>query len=164
LLILPLVLRSGVAFSKARQSFINIYEQQYQMSQFSHLYYNNKVIAANDIGALSFFNQAHILDLWGLASNDVARSRKQNYWTPAFLDSLTKREHSSIAIVYDSWFPAPLLNRWNKVATWTIPNNVVCGDSTVSFYAIDTSGRQPLRTHLKAFEPSLPKEVRVRYY
>ena len=40
------------------------------------------------------------------------------------------------AIVYDSWFDSSLLNKWKKVATWQIQNNVICGDATVSFYAV----------------------------
>src|SRR5206468_6265932 len=133
-------------------------------SRFCSTYYNRQVVAANDIGALSFFTNDQILDLWGLANNEVAKSRKKNYWTPAFLDSITRKHRANLAIVYDSWFSDSLLKRWSKVAAWTIPNNVVCGDSTVSFYSVDPVNRLSLQKNLKAFQPTLPAHVKVTYY
>ncbi|HEV7622164.1 MAG TPA: hypothetical protein VGO09_10535 [Flavisolibacter sp.] len=159
----PLLLRSLTAFSKAPRSCINIYEQQLQMSRFSKRYYNTDVIAANDIGAVSFYTDARILDLWGLANNEVAKSRKLNYWTPDFLDSLSKAKNASIAIVYDKWFSDSLLKRWSKVATWQIQNNVVCGDSIVSFYSIDSSKKSSLKANLLNYQSHLPSDVKVTY-
>ena len=164
-LLLPMVVRAAAAFRKADRAALNIYGQrQYQMAKFLHLYYDDKVVAANDIGAISYYKKAKNLDLWGLANIKVARSRKDNYWTPAFLDSLSRSEKASIAIVFDSWFSDSLLVRWNKIATWTIPNNVICGDSVVSFYAIDTSGSAYLRQSLQTYQRQLPGDISVHYY
>lgn len=160
----PFVLRSAAGFSKTGQACVNIYQQQYQMGSFLHRYYDDRVVAANDIGAISYYKTAKNLDLWGLGNITVARSRQNNKWTPAFLDSLTRREKAPIAVVFDSWFSDSLLNRWNKVATWTIPNNVICGDNVVSFYAIDPDGTAYLRQSLQGFQKQLPPEVSVRYY
>ncbi len=160
----PFVLRSSAAFSKASQACINIYEQQYQMAQFQKKYYDHDNIAANDIGALTFFTQAKDLDLWGLGNIDVAKSRKNNYYTSEFLDSLSKSNNTKVAIVYDSWFNTSLLNRWNKVATWQIKNNVICGDDIVSFYAIDKTTEPQLKINLQSYQKLLPADVVVRYY
>jgi hypothetical protein len=163
-LLLPMVLRTAAAFRKSDQACLNVYGQQYQMAKFLHLYYDDAVVAANDIGAVSYYKKAKNLDLWGLANIKVARSRKNNYWTPAFLDSLSHSEKAPIAVVFDSWFSDSLLARWNKVASWTIPNNVICGDSTVSFYAIDTGGSAYLRQSLEAYQRQLPGGISVHYY
>ncbi|HTR32160.1 MAG TPA: hypothetical protein VMH27_22965 [Puia sp.] len=163
-LLLPMVVRVAAAFRKATQASLNVYSQQYQMGHFLHQYYDDSVVAANDIGAISYYKSAKNLDLWGLANIKVARSRKNNYWTPSFLDSLSRSEKAPIAIVFDSWFSDSLLSRWNKVATWTIPNNVICGDSVVSFYAIDPGGKGYLRQSLEAYQKELPWGVNVRYY
>jgi hypothetical protein len=163
-LFLPMFARSMAAFRKADLAALNIYGQQYQMAKFLHLYYDDKVVAANDIGAVSYYKTAKNLDLWGLANIKVARSRKNNYWTPAFLDSLSRSEKAPIAIIFDSWFSDSLRVRWEKIATWTIPKNVICGDSVVSFYAIDTSGSAYLRQSLQTFQRQLPGDIGVHYY
>ncbi|MGZ3837366.1 MAG: hypothetical protein ACXVMS_09130 [Flavisolibacter sp.] len=163
-LLFPVLLRGLTALDKTRQGAINIYEQQYQMGQFSHRFYNRDTIAANDIGAIAYFTEANIVDLWGLATTEVARSKKKGYWTPGFLDSLSRKNHVSVAMIYDSWFSDDLVRRWKKAASWQIQNNVICGDDTVSFYAVDSTDYPVLLQHLKTFEASLPSTVRVRYY
>jgi hypothetical protein len=163
-LFLPMVVRAAAAFRKAPTACMNVYGQQYQMGKFLHRYYDDSVVAANDIGAISFFKKEKNLDLWGLANIEVARSRKNNRWTPEFLDSLSRRDKASVAVVFDSWFSDSLLVRWNKVATWTIPDNVICGDSVVSFYAIQPGGVPYLRESLEDYQKQLPPGVTVRYF
>jgi len=165
LLVLPLLLRSGEAFWIAPQASRNIYQQQYQMAHFLARYYDTTVVAANDIGAISYYKEGNKnLDLFGLANIDIARRRKKNNCTPAFLDSVAHAQDARIAVLYDAWFDDQLLRNWKKVATWTIPNNVICGDSTVSFYAIDSSGAPNLRKSLTDYQSSLPDGVNVRYF
>jgi hypothetical protein len=163
-LFLPMVYRSAAAYSKAARACLNIYDQQYQMAKFLHAYYDDEVIAVNDIGAVSYFKKEKNLDLWGLADIKVARSRKENYCSPSFLDSLSRSEKAGVAIVFDSWFSDSLLSRWDKVATWTIPDNVICQDSTVTFYSIDKSRTGELRSKLQQYQPSLPYGVHVKYF
>ncbi len=160
----PFILRSGAAFTKAEQACVNIYEQQYQMAEFVKKYYPQKVVAVNDIGAVSFLTDAKVLDLWGLGNIDIAKSKKNNYWTPQFLDSISKSNNAKAAIIYDSWFDKDLLSKWKKVATWKIQNNVICGDDTVSFYAVDSTDENVLKNNLINFKTSLPADVQVNYY
>jgi hypothetical protein len=163
-LFLPMVVRVAAAFRKAPTACMNVYGQQYQMGKFLHQYYDDSVVAANDIGAISYLKKAKNLDLWGLANIEVARSRKNSYWTPNFLDSLSRRDKAPVAVVFDGWFSDSLLVKWNKVATWTIPDNVICGDSVVSFYAIETGGVPYLRQSLETYQQQLPPGVTVRYF
>ncbi len=164
ILIFPLLLRSAAAFSKAKQACINIYEQQNQMGNFIKKYYNNDVVAVNDIGAVSYFKQNGVFDLWGLADIDVAKSKRNNYSTPAFLYNLANSKNVKLAVVYDSWFDSSLLNKWQKVATWQIKNNVICGDSIVSFYAVKNNFLPALKANLESYQASLPADVKVKYY
>jgi hypothetical protein len=163
-LFFPIVLRSTTALAKAVQACKNIYDQQYQMAQFSKKYYSNSTIAANDIGAISYFTNAAVVDMWGLATNEVTKSKKDKYWTPEFLDSLCKAKQVDIAIIYDRWFSDSLTSRWQKVATWQIQNNVICGDDVVSFYSLDSSNKRSLYQNLKEFQSQLPSSVVVKYY
>jgi len=163
-LTLPFFLRSTEAFRIASRACINIYDQQYQMGQFFHRYYNNTVVAANDIGVISYYKQEKNLDLFGLASIKVAKSKKNNYCTPGFLDSLSRSEDVKVAVLYQSWFSPLLLDRWNKTASWSIPNNVICGDSVVTFYTIDKKDGEVLKEKLREYQSSLPAAVQVRYF
>jgi hypothetical protein len=164
ILIFPLVLRSAAAYTKAKQACINIYEQQNQMGNFIKKYYGRDTVAVNDIGAVSYFKQNGIVDLWGLADIDVAKSKRNNYSTPAFLYNLANQKNVKLAVVYDSWFDSSLLKKWQKVATWQIKNNVICGDSIVSFYAVENNIAPALKTNLEAYQKLLPADVNVKYY
>ena len=162
-LFFPLVLRSAAGYSNIRQACVNIYQQQYQVARFLAKYRRGDAVAANDIGAISYFAPIRTVDLWGLGSIDVARSKKGGYWTPDFLDSLVRSRRVSLIVVYDEWFDPALLRRWHKVASWTIRDNVILGGDTVSFYAIDEAGVSILAAQLKDFEYTLPGGVTAAY-
>lgn len=164
-LALPVLLRTSAAFSKSVRACMNIYDQQYQMGKFLEKYYPHESVAANDIGAVSFYTKGEVVDLWGLGSIEVAKSRRGKYWTASFLDSLCRSKGSKLAIIYDSWFENdPLGVKWKKIATWQIRDNVVCGDDTVSFYAIDPAIANDLKKNLESWQASLPGDVKVVYY
>lgn len=163
-LFLPLVLRSTAAYTKATRACINIYEQQYQMGRFLKEHYPASVVAANDIGAISFYTSDTIADLWGLANIEVTKSRREKYWTPSFLDQFSRRRGAKMAMIYDSWFDPALGSKWQKLASWQIRDNVVCGDDTVSFYALDSASAPEIMASLRSFASSLPPTVTVHYF
>jgi hypothetical protein len=163
-LIFPVVLRSVTALDKSAQACINIYDQQYQMAMFTNKFYNQSIVALNDIGAVSYFTNAKIIDLWGLANTEVARSKKQHYWTSEFLNRLCNQNDLQMAIIYDSWFPDSLSKKWTRAATWQIQNNIICGDSIVSFYSMNLTSKNLLQQKLRLFQNQLPSSVEVKYY
>ena len=132
-LMLPFLVRSMVAHTKAKQACYNIYEQQYQMARFFAENYEGKTIAANDIGAVSFFSSSRVIDLWGLGNIEVAKSKRQRRWTSYFLDSLARKENVEVAVVYNEWFDNMLFDKWKKVGSRQIFNNVICGGDVVTF-------------------------------
>ena len=134
------------------------------MSQFVHTYYDSTPVAFNDIGAISYYSKGDKLDLWGLASLEVARARKNLYWTPDYADSLIHQHQTRLAIIYDTWFDPALLRRWTKVASWHNQHNVILGDDSVSFYAIRREDTSALRKNLESYQPLLPADVSVSYY
>ena len=163
-LFFPVFLRSITALNKTAQACLNIYDQQYQMANFTKRFYNENTVALNDIGAVGYFANTGIVDLWGLANIQVTKSKKQHYWNASFLDSLCRENNVQFSIIYESWFPGLVPKQWNKTATWEIQNNVICGDSKVSFYAPDSSSKKLLLQQLKVFEEQLPFSVEVTYY
>jgi hypothetical protein len=159
-LCLPLLLRCAAGFTKAQQACINIYEQQYQMARFI-VQEKPAVVAANDIGAVSYFTNSTILDLWGLGNIEVAKAKKGHYWNAAFVNEIALKKNTDIVMVYDSWLKESLPPQWKKLGTWQINNNVVCGDAVVSFYAVSEAAAAEWGVKWKGFQSSLPSTVQV---
>ncbi len=164
-----LMLRSLVAGLNLPVSSRNIYMQQVQMARFLHEYFPQGTVAANDIGAINYYNdELHCFDLVGLASRDVFTARREGRYTTEFIGEDAAKHHVQIAIVYDSWFANPppgimggpaLPASWVRVERWRLPKGPTVGDLTVSFYAVDPAEAAPLRSALAQFDPTLPKGV-----
>ena len=134
------------------------------MGRFLKEYYPTTTFGANDIGAVSFYTSGRVVDLWGLGSIDIARSRRNGSWKPEWLNSYSRAQGARLALVYDSWFNNGLEPYWTKVATWRIYNNVVCGDDVVSFYVLDPVDAEPLKRNLQDFSASMPPTVTIEYF
>jgi hypothetical protein len=133
------------------------------MSLFMKKYYNHQTIAANDIGAISYFADLKIIDLWGLGDNEVTRARKAGNWNGAFLQQLVLKRNAVVAVIYESWFTKELTDNWQKVGTWEVSYSFMLGDTKVTFYAIDKNKAQSLKNNLVEFSSQLPKDIRIEY-
>ncbi len=161
LIAFPLCRRGWVALKRTPQATTNIYEQQYQMGLFLRKFYQGKTVAAVDIGAINYLADIRCLDLWGLASMEVLRLKRDKKYDTEAVYKLAAEKRVKIAILYDKWFDryGGIPSQWIKIDEWKISNNVVCGDDTVSFYAINSAEMERLRKSLKAFSQRLPKDV-----
>ena len=157
--------RFAAAHQQIASASANIGQQQYQMALFLDRYYHGGAVAANDIGAINFLADLDCLDLWGLSDVHVARLRMAGKYDSAAIASIASERRMKIAVVYDDWYlPYGGLPRaWIKAGEWTIPNNTICGGSTVSFYAVDQSqNRDTLHRRLLEFTHDLPADVEFR--
>ena len=168
LLMVSFGLRGIRAMSKSATATMNIYHQHIQMARFVHNYYPNGNVAVNDIGAINYFNDVHLLDVWGLGSPLIAEAYLTGRYTPQLLQQVALEHDSDLIIIYDIWFrrrPGEIKDEigtnWVKVATWRIPDNVVASEDTVAFYAINEVRAATLEANLRAFESELPPEVTV---
>jgi hypothetical protein len=155
----PLVMEGGVLLWQVPQCTNNIYEQQYQMALFVRKYYQGSSIALNDIGAVNYYADIHCLDLWGLASLPVAKAKRSHHYELAEVASFSQQANVRIAILYDEWFAGMLPREWVRVGTWTIRNNMVAANDTVSFYAADPAEAAHLVQCLREFSAQLPADV-----
>ncbi|MBC8124527.1 MAG: hypothetical protein H7X70_02230 [Candidatus Kapabacteria bacterium] len=132
-----LIYRSAVAHSKIDIASRNIYEQQVTMARFvREKLPPGAVIAVNDIGAVSYFGDGHIVDLEGLGDVHTALARRNRTLTTSMIDSILVANNVHALMVYDSWFIDPALpSRLIRIGSMTISNNVVCGGSEVTIYA-----------------------------
>ena len=160
LLVSPLAERAVVSLIRVPRATTNIYQQQYQMGLFLRDYYEGEAVAVNDIGAVNFVADIRCLDLWGLASIEVARLRLRNGYTQEMMRELVREKGVKIAILYDSWYGeyGGVPSEWVRVGQWQIPNSVLV-DSLVSFYAVDRLERDELVENLRSCSSQLPKEI-----
>jgi 4-amino-4-deoxy-L-arabinose transferase-like glycosyltransferase len=158
----PLRTRAVRSLAQTPQASHNIFDQQVQMAAFLGSFYRGQVVAANDIGAIDFGTDLRLVDLAGLATREPAAYALRRSFGADQVAAVADEYHAQIAVVYDSWFEIP--SRWRKAGEWQIRDNVVCGDSVVSFYAVDPAVLVDLRTNLQAFSHRLPRDVVQRGY
>jgi hypothetical protein len=162
LLFFPLAVKGSRLLWLLPQCTTNIFEQQYQMGSFVHQYYQGSTVALNDVGAVNFLADIHCLDLWGLANRDVTSLKRHHDYHTKDIAGLARQAGARIAIVYDDWYAGEvggLPVEWVRVGRWTIRNNVIAGEDTVSFYALDSSEVSHLIQCLWEFSLRLPHEV-----
>jgi len=139
----------------------NIYEQQIQMGRFLASFYTGQAVAANDIGAIDFLADLRVLDLWGLASREVAEAKLTGRYTTAGIAELARSRGVRVAVIYERWLDTAggVPPEWIRAGRWRGASSDVLGDRTVSFYAVDPAEAAPLGEHLRTFAPELPPGV-----
>jgi hypothetical protein len=139
----------------------NIYEQQIQMGRFLARYYPGASVAANDIGAIDWLADLRVLDLWGLASREVAEAKLTGRYTTVGIVELARSRGVRVAVIYERWLDSAggVPPEWVRAGRWRVASNVVLGDRTVAFYGVDTAEAAALADRLRAFAPELPAGV-----
>jgi hypothetical protein len=158
----PLTERAVRATAETPRAAKNIFDQQYQMGLFFRRFYPGASIAANDIGAVTALADVRLLDLYGLASMDVARARRAGTLDRETVARLAAAQETEVVAVYRSWFGPSLPPEWLEAGSWRAPEKVVIADRVVTFYARDVEGRDRLAWNLAAFASVLPADVAVR--
>lgn len=139
----------------------NIFDQQYQMAAFVKRFYDGRTVALNDIGAVGYLTDARIVDLYGIASRDVAEMKRERTYSSARVADVVAAQGADVALVYTSWFDdyGGVPPAWQRAADWQTPDNVILGGSVVSIFAVDGAQRAALDDHLAAFAGDLPARV-----
>jgi hypothetical protein len=158
----PLVTRAAQAADQTPRAVKNIYEQQYQMGLFLHGLPAGSTVMANDIGAIAYLADVRLIDLYGLATRETARARREGLVDRALLARLAAPVPPAAVVIYRSWFADAIPSEWIQVGTWKVPEEVVVADRTVSFYATRPADAALLARELADFEDRLPPTVTAR--
>ncbi len=98
LLLIPFIPRAIKIHIMTPFACNHIYRMHYTMSEFIKRYYNNDTVIIHDIGLVSYKTDAHLVDIWGLGSPEIA----EIYLSGRLPDlSLIK---GKIAIINSEWF------------------------------------------------------------
>jgi len=160
LLALPLATRALSALAVTPGAMRNVFEQQYQMGRFFSAAYPDDTIAVNDIGAVAWLSSSKIVDVYGLATQEVANLKRQRQWDRASLEAIAVRRQVRAVAMYQRVFEPIIPRSWTLVGEWTIANNVGVSEDTVGFYAPAPGDVKRLRDALDAFAPTLPGTVK----
>jgi hypothetical protein len=162
LLAWPLHLRAMESLDRVAFSSNHIYRQQYQMAEFLRTMYAPGVrVACNDLGAVSYYADADILDLWGLGTIEVTRAKRAEKYDASAIEELLKQRRTEIVMVYSDWFNSNWPKGLIPVAKWTLTNNY--WGKTVSFYALSQEGAKDMAGRLRQYQVRLPDSVAVSY-
>jgi hypothetical protein len=141
----------------------NIHEQQYQMHRLATEFIPGPV-AVNDIGWVSYRNEAPVLDLWGLASTGALRARRTGS-APAALAKLVSQSGAPLIMIYDEWFDARLTTEWVPLARLHLSKRAIyVAENTVALYAPIGADIAKLRTKLRDFARTLPNGASLELY
>jgi hypothetical protein len=160
LLALPLATRALSALAVTPGAMRNVFEQQYQMGKFFSVAYPDDTIAVNDIGAVGWMSSSKIVDVYGLATQEVANLKRRRQWDRASLEAIVERRQVRAVAMYQKVFEPIIPRSWTLVGEWTIANNVGVSEDTVGFYAPTPGDVKRLRDSLDAFATALPGTVK----
>jgi hypothetical protein len=161
----PLGVRAYQSYSLTGRAARNNYLQQIQMARFINNYYPNATVAANDIGAISFYNDIHLIDLMGLANVEILKLRKDGKFTANQIERICKKEGVQIAMVYPIWFSDNIPSSWTLVGALTYPEDlrVISSESQVYIYATGIEPAAKLAENLHDFSQFLPLPATIKF-
>lgn len=119
--------------SKKAISKLNI--QQYQMAKFVKQYYNSKSVACNDIGAIAYYSDSYIIDLFGLGNNAVTYAKINKLPLQKVYINELESNNCELIIIYKNWFVGPnsLPDGYIEICDWTSQIPIHIGEDTVTF-------------------------------
>lgn len=127
--------RAFLSMSTTHLASKNIYDQQFQTAMIIKLLPAETKVAVNDIGVVSYFNnEKQIIDLYGIATKDIFQMKKTETYTTSYIKKYLNQKNIDIVIVYTSWFDKEIFSEYTPFRTLNLQNNVVCGDSVVTFF------------------------------
>lgn len=133
----------------------NIYEQQIQSAKFLNQYYNTSRVVANDIGAITYFTEIHLLDIAGLGSPEMIpfseNKRGMDDRFESFLTRYSSDHNYELAIIYDEWFQGHVPKTWKKAAVLKIGHAITVGRDHVSIYSVNGSNLEALKRNIRNF-------------
>lgn len=133
----------------------NIYEQQVQSAKFLHQFYNTSKVVANDIGAISYYTNIHLLDIAGLGSVETIyfneNKKKFDEKFGSFISKYCLAHQYDIAVVYEGWLQGYVPAYWKKAATLKIENKITVARLEVSIYSINVKNLDGLKQNIKKF-------------
>jgi hypothetical protein len=141
-----------------------IWQMQRQTARFIETYYSDKPIALTDIGAPSYYTNAHITDFYGLGNATVAKMKWNKSWNNVTCEKLIDQHKIDCAITYSSLLSNVIPNKWTKVGSLTVADDIITQEPTITFYATSPSAISKIQLQMREFSRSVPVGVKVNIF
>ena len=143
--LVPIVadVREGLVPNAEIEGMRGTYLEQYQTAKFIQRYYPGAAVIVNDLGAVTYYTQARILDLVGLGDLEPLAIMRSTAYTSREVTEWTAAYRPSVAIVSLGWsVVVPLISPdWVRVAVVEVPPH----RHPVGFFAVDPKESWTLR-------------------
>ena len=164
-LLVPLVadVREGLFPAAEVEGMRNTYLEEYQTAEFIRLYYPTDAVIVNDLGAVTYYTEARILDLVGLGDIEPVRIMRHATYTSRDVTAWTAPYRPRAAILQLGWgVVGPLIPpEWVRVAVVEVPPH----RHRVGFFAVDPKEAWALRAsveqHFQNLAPRLGYRVKL---
>lgn len=154
------LIRGIAALIESPKAISNIHDQHIQMARFVGDEFPNGTVALNDIGAVAFYTEAKIVDLWGLANQEVATLKAAGKYDKAAIAGILKRTSPDVLIIYPEWFqPYGGLPYQDLalIATWQFrPENISTAGSNTVYIAALKEKAEAARFAAYRFDEKMP--------
>jgi len=144
--------KEGVFPAAEEEEMQGVYLEQYQTAQLIRHHYPRAAAIVNDLGAVTYYSEARILDLVGLGDIEPLAMMRNGPYTREEVTEWTAPYRPSIAVVSLGWSVAvPLIPpSWLRVAVVRIPPH----GHRVGYFAVDPREAWTLRASVaEEFEP-----------
>jgi len=162
LVLVPVVaeVREGLVPEAEIEGMRNTYLEEYQTAEFIRLYYPRAAVIVNDLGAVTYYTDARILDLVGLGDIEPLKIMRRTAYTSRHVTAWTAHYQPSIAILQLGWgVVGPLIPpEWVRVAVVEVPPH----RHRVGFFAVDRKECWTLRASVAQHFASLGRELGYR--
>ena len=151
-----LIYKFGYGHTLITNGSANIHEQQVESARFLHTYYNDSKVVANDIGAITYFTDIHLLDFMGLGSMEMVKFKIEKKFfddeVEDFLTKYTRNNNYQLAIAYEEWLDGHTPKNWKKVAVLeTSGSCAVLGEDHLYIYSINPKIHNVLKEQVRNF-------------
>ena len=139
--------REGLVPQAEIDGIRNTYLEHYQVAQFVGRYYPDRVVVVNDLGAVTYGTQAHVLDLVGLGDVEpLLIMQRTGGYTSRDVLGWTAPYKPRIAILQLGWgWIVPRIpEEWVRVAEVEVPTH----HQRIGFFAVDPDEAWVLRANV----------------
>lgn len=156
--------REGLFPDAEIEGMRNTYLEEYQTAEFIRSYYPRDAVIVNDLGAVTYYTQARILDLVGLGDIEPLVIMRRTAYTSREVVAWTAPYEPKVAILQLNWSVVrPLIPpEWVRVAVVEVPPH----RHPVGFFAVDPKQGWILRgsvaQHFGSLVQTLGYRVKLR--